>query len=115
MEVEYYEKPDGSCPVEEFILNQDKKMQAKILRMITLLERFGNNLRESYSKHLSDGIFELRAQVGNNATRTLYFFLGQDKAILTNGFVKKTQRTPLKEILTAKKRRQDHQRKNRSA
>ena len=108
-DVEYYEKSDGTYPAEEFILSQDIKMQAKIFRLIELLELKGNDLREPYSKSLSDGIFEIRAIQGNNITRVLYFFVVGKKIILTNGFVKKTQKTPDGEIEIAKKYRADYE------
>lgn len=108
-EVEYYEKSDGTYPAEEFILAQDIKMQAKLFRLLELLELKGNELREPYSKLLSDGIFEVRAAQGNNITRVLYFFVVGRKIILTNGFVKKTQKTPESEIALAKKYRADYE------
>ena len=108
-EVEYYEKSDGTYPVEEFILSQDIKMQTKLFRLLELLELKGNELREPYSKSLSDGIFEIRAIQGNNITRVLYFFVVDKKIILTNGFVKKTQKTPENEIVLAKKYRKDYE------
>lgn len=108
-EVEYYEKSDGTYPAEEFILSQDIKMQTKLFRLLELLELKGNELREPYSKSLSDGIFEIRAIQGNNITRVLYFFVVDKKIILTNGFVKKTQKTPENEIELAKKYRKDYE------
>lgn len=66
-------------------------------------------MREPYSKPLGDGIFELRAQMGNNITRVLYFFFIGDKAILTHGFIKKSQKTPPGEIDRAKHYRTDYQ------
>ena len=57
--------------------------------MIGLLQEKENKLREPYSKHLDDGIFELRCKVGSNITRVLYFFYYEGKIILINGFVKK--------------------------
>lgn len=72
--VEYFQNRDGTYPVEDFILSQEYKMQAKIFRMIELLELNGNALREPYSKELEDGIFELRIKQSNNITRILYFF-----------------------------------------
>lgn len=108
-EVEYYEKSDGTYPAEEFILSQDIKMQTKLFRLLELLELKGNELREPYSKSLSDGIFEIRAIQGNNITRVLYFFVVDKKIILTNGFVKKTQKTPETEIVLAKKYRKDYE------
>ena len=84
-------------------------MQTKLFRLLELLELKGNELREPYSKSLSDGIFEIRAIQGNNITRVLYFFVVDKKIILTNGFVKKTQKTPDSEITLAKKYRADYE------
>ena len=110
-EVLFYEKSDGTYPAEEFILSQDSKMRAKLFRLLELLELKGNELREPYSKPLSDGIFELRAIQGNQITRVLYFFVVGKKVILTNGFVKKTQKTPKSEIELAKNYRADYERR----
>ncbi|MBQ6476163.1 MAG: type II toxin-antitoxin system RelE/ParE family toxin [Clostridia bacterium] len=66
------------------------------------------HLREPYSKHLSEGIFELRAQIGSDTTRVLYFFYVDRRIILTNGFIKKTQKTPKREITRAKQYRTDY-------
>ena len=102
------EKENGECPVEEFVLSQDVKMYAKLVGLLKILEEKGIALREPYSKYLEDGIFELRCKLGSNHTRVLYFFYSGRKIILTNGFVKKTQRTPKKEIRLAQKRRDDY-------
>ncbi len=106
--VEFFEKKDGTFPAEEFILSQDIKMRAKIFRILELLEINGNNLKEPYSKFLEDGIFEVRAKQGSDITRILYFFVIGKKIILTNGFVKKTNKTPKSEIEKAKKYREEY-------
>lgn len=111
MEIIFYELPDGSAPAADFIRSLEPKMEAKMLRMIDLLEKYGGDLREPYSKTLGDGIFELRAQMGNNITRVLYFFFIGNRAVLTNGFTKKSQQTPPGEIDQAKRYRQDYQTK----
>lgn len=108
-DVEYFEKADGTYPAEEFILSLDIKMQAKLFRLIELLELKGNELREPYSSYLKDGIFEIRAKQGSNITRVLYFFVIGRKIILTNGFTKKTQKTPESEIETAKKYKAEYE------
>lgn len=72
------------------------------------MQNNGYELREPYSKHLSQGIFELRAKVGSDITRVMYFFYVDQHIILTNGFIKKTQKTPPKEIEKAKKYRADY-------
>ena len=106
-EVLFYEKEDGTEPAKEFLLGLEPKMQAKMLRTIELLEANGTDLREPSSKHLQDGIFELRAKVGSDISRVLYFFVIGKRIILTNGFVKKTQKTPRAEIDKAKRYRED--------
>ena len=75
---------------------------------ISILQENGYKLREPYFKHLTDGIFELRAKVGSNISRVLYFFYFGNKIILTNGFIKKTTKTPTKEIEKAKNYRRDY-------
>lgn len=109
--VEYYELESGGRPAEDFILAQDYKMQAKIFSALTYLEARGPSLREPYSKPLGDGIFEIRAKLGSDITRVLYFFMVGQKAILTNGFVKKTPKTPPGEIDRAKRYRADYLRR----
>ena len=102
---------DGDKPAKDFLISLDNKMRAKMASMISLLQENGYNLREPYSKHLSEGIFELRAKVGSDITRVMYFFYIDRRVILTNGFVKKTKKTPLKELEKAKKYRQDYLRR----
>ena len=107
-EVILYEKANGDCPLEEFLVSLDTKMRAKMVGLLELLEEKGNALREPYSKLIEDGIFEIRCKVGSNITRVLYFFYFEGKIVLTNGFVKKTQKTPPVEIRVAKERRVDY-------
>ena len=107
-EVLFYEKENGECPVEKFIISLDIKMRAKMIGLLELLEEKGNLLREPYSKPIRNGIFELRCKVGNNNTRVLYFFYCEGKIVLTNGFIKKTQKTPTEEIVLAERCRTDY-------
>ncbi|MCD8047662.1 MAG: type II toxin-antitoxin system RelE/ParE family toxin, partial [Clostridiales bacterium] len=72
--VVFYEAPDGTEPAKDFLDSLDVKMRAKMVRTIGLLRENGGELREPASKPLGDGIFELRAQMGNNISRVLYFF-----------------------------------------
>lgn len=104
----FYEKENGERPVEKFIVDLNTKMRAKIVGLLGVLEEKGNLLREPYSKHLTDGIFEIRCKQGSDITRILYFFYYGERIILTNGFVKKAQKTPRNEIKLAKQRRCDY-------
>lgn len=111
IDVEFYELPDGTEPVRKFLESLEPKMHAKMLREIDLLVENGPELKLPHSKPVEDGIFELRAKQGSDISRVLYFFFIGQKAILTNGFVKKTQKTPKSEIKLAKHYRQDYLRR----
>lgn len=106
-EIIFYNKPNGSEPAKDFLLSLDKKMRAKVIMLIELLSVNGPDLREPYSKHISDGIFELRAKIRSDISRILYFFVIGKRIIITNGFIKKTAKTPKSEIELAKKYRND--------
>ena len=103
--VEFFEDTNVESPVEDFLLSLDIKMRAKLLGLLQILQEKGNLLREPYSKHINDGIFEIRGKVGSDITRVLYFFYYDKKIILTNGFIKKTDKTPVNEVKLAKIRR----------
>ena len=107
-EVKFYETTDGKKPVEDFLLSLENKMQAKMVQMMELLEEKGTDLREPYTKPLGDGIFELRCKQSSNISRALFFFFLGGKIIITNEFIKKTNKTPPKEIRLAKERRADY-------
>lgn len=106
-EIVFYDKPDGSEPAKEFLLSVDDKMRARLLKIIELLAQNGTALRMPYSEYLVDGIFEIRAKVGSDISRVLYFFVIGRRIVLTNGFVKKTQKTPENEIEIARKYRNE--------
>lgn len=107
MKVVFYKNKKGEEPARDFLDSLDKKMRAKMTRTIQLLETNGNKLREPYAKSLRDGIFELRAKEGSDITRVLYFYVIGDKAVLTHGFIKKTDKTPPSEIERAIQYRDD--------
>ena len=93
----FYDKPDGTEPVKEFLDSLDVKMRAKMIRTIVMLQKNGYELREPYSKMLNDDI-----------SRVLYFFIVGKKVVLTNGFIKKTQKTPKEELERAKQYRAEY-------
>lgn len=110
--VEFYETEKGERPSLDFINTLEVKLRAKVFRDLKLLEEKGNELRLPYSEDLDGGIFELRTIQGNNIVRNLYFFIIGKKIIITHGFRKKTQKTPLEEIAKAKNYREDYKKRN---
>lgn len=107
-EVEYIELENNKKPFEKFILGLTLKERAKIFETINYFLKLKNNnlsIKEKLSKHLEDGIFELRTYLSDKIVRTLYFYQKGAKIIITHGFIKKTQKTPSKEIEKAKELR----------
>ena len=106
--VEFYETSETKSPILDFVKSLDVKLRAKVFRDLGLLEKNGNNLGMPFSRLLDDGIFELRTKSGSNNVRLLYFFMIGKTIIVTNGFKKKTQKTPTREITLAKKYREEY-------
>lgn len=106
-----YETEAGKCPIKQFVQKLNKKDVAKVLYYFDLLQTYGNQLGEPYSKYLCDGIFELRFKLNKNNIRILYFFENNRIIVLTSGFMKKTQKAPVSEIAKAKKYKKDFERR----
>ena len=107
-----YMKANGSVPVEEFLNGLPKKLRAKTLRSLLMLQEWGTGLLGDEVKHLQDGIFEVRSRFGSDITRVLFFFIVGNRIVLTHGFVKKTQKTPREEIDRAFRYRRDWKERN---
>jgi phage-related protein len=88
-------------------------MRAKAVASLTILAEYGNTLREPYSKAVGKGLFELRIRFAGDITRIFYFFFVYNRIILTNGFIKKTQKTPPSEIALAMKYKADYEGRNK--
>ena len=108
IQVVYYRKENGEIPVLSYLDTLDVKMAAKVVWTIRLFQEMGADLRLPYSEYIKDGIYELRAKQGSNISRVMHFFIVGNKAVLTHGFTKKTQKTPSKEIKLAMKYREDY-------
>ena len=101
----FYLTEAGKSPVENFIRSLDPRTRRKFYYVKNLLETFGHRLPYPHAKYIGDEIFELRFESMEGAVRVLYFFFDGSKAVLTNGFVKKSNKTPKKEKQTAIERR----------
>ncbi len=74
----------------------EKPTIAKVIHLIDLLEEFEKDLSMPHSKRIQNNICELRIR-GQQEVRILYTFYAE-KIILVNGFIKKTQKIPKKEL-----------------
>lgn len=108
-EIEFYQNKQGNIPVQEFILGQSKKVQAKLLRFIDMLKDFGIGLGQPFVKKLTgSSVWELRIRHSSSYYRIMYFAFTGKKFILLHGFVKKSEETPKSEIEIAEKRMNDY-------
>ena len=105
----FYRLPNGNSPVEEFLDSLTGKQAQKVLRVLQLIEELDLIPRQYFKKLIdSEGIWEVRIQFGNDIFRLLGFFDGGTLLILTNGFAKKTQKTPPQEIALAFRRKEEY-------
>jgi len=111
-EVEFYEDRQGRQPIREVLLELRDKTQTtkdariqyeKILTHIRALENYGTRIGEPQVKHIDGDIWELRPL----SHRILFFYWHNNKFILLHHFMKKTKKTPQKEIDQAKRNLKD--------
>ena len=89
---------------QDFFIKQNKKVKAKIVWTFDLVEDL-ERVPETYLKHLenTEGLYEIRVQFGSDIFRIFCFFDQGQLVVLANGFQKKSQKTPQKEIEMAVK------------
>ncbi len=89
---------------QSFFDKQSKKVKAKIIWTFDLVENL-QRVPETYLKHIenTDGLYEIRVQLGSDIFRIFCFFDQGQLIVLMNGFQKKTQKTPKSEIELALK------------
>lgn len=110
-EVVFYENNKGFAPVQTYIQTlakshgKDSRIKLnKIQEYVSMLEEHGTQVGEPYVKHIQDDIWELRPL----KDRILFFCFDGEKFVLLHCFVKKTQKTPPREIAQAKRNMIDY-------
>lgn len=115
--IDYYSKPNGESPVRIFIrglegnISTDRNARiqyTQVISCIARLEEYGTRLGMPYTRHLEDGIWELRP----GCNRILFFFFQNDTFVLLHPFRKRGQKTPRREIQRAKAERTEWIRRN---
>lgn len=102
---EFYTRPNKRIEFIEFLQSLPLKDKQKLLATISMIQEHGLLVaqRMEWVKKLDNDIFEIRSKVSSNIQRALYFHVIDDRYIITHGFTKKTQKTPINEIEHAKK------------
>lgn len=99
---------------QEFFIKQREKVKDKIIWTFDLIQEL-QRLPETYLKHIenTDGLYEIRVQLGNDIFRIFCFFDQGQLVVLANGFQKKTQKTPKQEIEKALKIKEEYENNKR--
>ena len=108
-EIKFYKLPSGKIPVIDFLDNLSSKEAQKVTWVLNLVEEL-EQVSTKFYKQLknTDGIIEIRIQIGKNHFRLLGFENNGTFVILTNGFKKKDQKVPKSEIELAQQRRKEY-------
>lgn len=108
--IDFYQTVTGVSPVEDFLDTLSDAQTKKILWVLKLVRELNPVPSQYFTKLVNtDDIWEVRVQTGGNIFRLLGFIDGDRLIILTNGFQKKTQKTPRCEIELAETRKREHQ------
>ena len=88
--------------VEDEILGLPKPLQVRLLKLIERMEHYGGNLGAPHTEPLGrSGLFELRAKAKDGIARSIYCYESQKQIVLLSAFVKKSRKTPQREIKKA--------------
>jgi phage-related protein len=98
-QIKYYNQK-----LEEEILSLPDGLLARYLRLTDLMCDFGANLGMPHTKALNGGLFELRVKGQEGIARVFFCTKIGKKIIMLHSFVKKSQKTPNKELRIAKSR-----------
>jgi len=93
--------------VKQDTLKFPPKMLGKLLHVFELMEIFGANIGEPFTKSLGKGLFEIRVKTNEGIGRSIYCYKKDNKIIILHSFIKKTQKTPNKELEIALSRKME--------
>ncbi len=99
---------------ESFFVKQREKVKLKILWTLDMIEEV-QRVPETYLQHMenTDGLYEVRVQQGSDIFRIFCFFDKGKLVVIINGFQKKAQKTPKKEIDRALKIKEEYENDNK--
>lgn len=90
-----------TVPARDFVDSLDDKAAARIDAFIDRLRVYGNRMQGKFVKKLTNDIFELRVKRFDQIFRGLFFYQPGMVIVITSGFQKKTEQTPVGEITRA--------------
>jgi len=90
--------------VERETLDFPAGILANLLHIMEMMEELGPNLGKPHTASMGDGLFEIRAKGKEGIGRSLFCLEVDEEIIILHSFVKKSQKTPRKELDKARKR-----------
>ena len=93
-----------SREVQEDIMNLPVTLQARYIGLTQRMLEYGPNLGLPHTDAFGGGLFELRLKSAEGIARVFFCTMVEQEIIMLHSFIKKTQKTPLKEIKLAKQR-----------
>lgn len=105
-DVSFYTDVNGNKPVREFLNEVYGKNPSLWSVCIDGIEKVKHRVyhKEPLSKALGGRLYEIRVRSKKDIARIIYAFAKGQHVILLHGFIKKTDKIPLKELETAKQR-----------
>jgi len=93
--------------VEIETLNFPPKILAKLLHIFEMIEELGPQLGEPFTKSLGDRLFEIRVKAKEGIGRSIFCYQQGNKIIILHSFIKKSQKTPQKDLKIALTRKKE--------
>ncbi|MBM9515089.1 type II toxin-antitoxin system RelE/ParE family toxin [Desulfogranum marinum] len=93
-----------SDKVEQVTLSFPPGILANFLHIAEMIEIFGAALGSPYTKAMGEGLFEIRAKGKEGIGRSFFYTVKGKEIIILHSFIKKSQKTPKRELATARKR-----------
>jgi phage-related protein len=90
--------------VQQDVLDLPNTLLARYIALTARMIEYGPNLGLPHTDALGGGLFELRLKGGEGIARVMYCLMIEREILVLHVFVKKTQKTPLKELRIAKQR-----------
>jgi phage-related protein len=90
--------------VEDETLNFPKGILSNFIHIAEIIEKFGPTVGKPYTAPMGKGLFEIRAKGKEGIGRSLFCTVKGKEIVILTSFIKKTQKTPQKEIDKARKR-----------
>lgn len=97
-EIEFYGK------VDEELARMPPKLQARMIRLMELMEKHGADLGEPHTKAIGGDLFEIRAKAREGIGRGIFCYVRGKRIVILHVFVKKSQKIPKKDLELAKER-----------